>query len=261
MMGMTHATSGAAAWIAITGTMPIITLGAYPLDPVGVLAGAAVCAGAALLPDADHHSATIAQAVPVLGRATAFVVGALSGGHRHGAHSPVGVALVAACAWALTLVTVPTDEFGTLAIGAGAGAAALTSFGLKAHDFVRTWTAAWALGALLGAFIVFFAPEQVAWFPLAVTVGFIVHLAGDLLTTGGLPGLFWPWVPRPPDLLHPVPVLNRMWQPNGYVALPLLGDTGSLRETMVGAVLALYCFAGFANEGLRMLGVDLFAPS
>ena len=42
MMGITHATSGAAAWIAITGAMPIVTLGSYPLDPVGVLAGAAV---------------------------------------------------------------------------------------------------------------------------------------------------------------------------------------------------------------------------
>lgn len=259
MMGITHATSGAAAWIAITGAMPVLSLGAYPLDPVGVLAGATVCAGAALLPDADHHSATIAQSVPILGRATAFTVEALSGGHRHGAHSPIGAAIVMAGAWALTLLTVTTDELGTIAIGAGVGAAALTSFGLKARDFVKTWPAAWVLGVLLGAFIVMFAPEQVAWFPLAVTVGFIVHLAGDFLTTGGLPGLLWPWVPQPPEQLRPVPVLNRLWLPNGYVALPLLGDTGSIRETMLGAVLGLYCFTGFAHEGLRLLGVDVFA--
>ncbi|KRE29547.1 metal-dependent hydrolase [Agromyces sp. Soil535] len=259
MMGVTHATSGAAAWIAITGAMPILSLGAYPLDPVGVLAGAAVCAGAALLPDADHHSATIAQAVPILGRMTAATVETLSGGHRHGAHSPIGAAIVVAGAWALTLLTLPTEELGTIAIGAGVGAAALTCFGLKARDFVRTWAAAWVLGALLGAFIVVFAPEQVAWFPLAVMVGFVAHLAGDFLTTGGLPGLFWPWVPRPPEPFRLVPVLNRLWQPNGYVALPLLGDTGSFREAMFGVVLGLYCLAGFANEGLRMVGVDLFA--
>jgi hypothetical protein len=259
MMGVTHATSGAAAWIAITGAMPILSLGAYPLDPVGVLAGAAVCAGAALLPDADHHSATIAQAVPVLGRVTAAAVEAASGGHRHGAHSPVGAAIVVVGAWALTLLTLPTEELGTIAIGAGIGAAALTCFGLKARDYVRTWAAAWMLGALLGAFIVVFAPEQVAWFPLAVIVGFVAHLAGDFLTTGGLPGLFWPWVPRPPEPLRLVPVLNRLWQPNGYVALPLLGDTGSIREAVFGAVLGLYCLAGFAHEGLRLVGVDLFA--
>lgn len=259
MMGITHATSGAAAWIAITGTMPIITLGAYPLDPVGVLAGTAVCAGAALLPDADHHSATIAHSVPVLGRVAAAMVGLVSGGHRQGAHSAIAVGLVALASWALTLVTPVVEPLGAVAVGAGVGTAALTCFGLKARDFVRSWAAAWLCGALVGAFIVVFAPEQVAWFPLAVTLGFVVHLAGDFLTTGGLPGLFWPWVPRPPELLHPVPVLNRVWQPNGYVALPLLGDTGSFREAALGAMLALYCFAGFANEGLRLAGVDLFA--
>lgn len=261
MMGITHATSGAAAWIAITGTMPIVTLGAYPLDPVGVLAGAAVCAGAALLPDADHHSATIAHSVPMLGRVVTGTVGALSGGHRQGAHSGIAVGIVAAAAWALTLATVAVEELGTVAIGAGIGTAVLTCFGLKARDFVRTWLSAWALGALLGIFIVLFAPEQVAWFPLAVTIGFVAHLAGDFLTTGGLPGLFWPWVPRPPEQLRPVPVLNRLWLPNGYVALPLLGDTGSIRETMLGAALGLYCFVGFGYEALRLVGLDLIAMS
>ncbi len=258
MMGITHATSGAAAWIAITSTMPAVSLGAYPLDPVGVLVGTAVCAGAALLPDADHHSATIAQAVPVLGRLTATTIGTLSGGHRHGAHPPIALAIVAACAWALTLLTLATEELGVIAIGAGVGAAALACFGLKARGFVKTWPMAWVLGALLGAFIVVFAPDQVGWFPLAVTVGFVAHLAGDFLTTGGLPGLLWPWVPRPPESLRPVPVLNRLWLPNGYVALPLLGDTGSLRESMFGAVLGLYCFSGFAHEFLRAVGVHLF---
>lgn len=256
MMGITHATSGAAAWIAITSTMPVVTSGAIPLDPVGVLAGATVCAGAALLPDADHHSATIAQSVPVLGRLAAGTVGALSGGHRHGAHSAIAVALVAAAAWALTLLTVAVDEVGPVAIGAGLGTAALTAFGVKARGFVKAWSAAWALGALLGAFIVIFAPEQIVWFPLAVTVGFIVHLVGDLLTTGGVPGLFWPWVPKPPAILRPIPVLNRLWLPNGYVAFPVLGDTGSLRETAVGAALGLYCFAGFGYESLRLGGID-----
>lgn len=259
MMGITHATSGAAAWIAITGTIPIVTLGAYPLDPVGVLAGAAVCAGAALLPDADHHSATIAHSVPVLGRVVTGTVGVLSGGHRQGAHSGIAIALVAATAWALTLVTVAVEELGTVAVGVGIGTAMLTCFGLKARNFVRTWTAAWGLGAVLGLFIALVVPEQVAWFPLAVTVGFVAHLVGDFLTTGGLPGLLWPWVPKPPETLRPVPVLNRLWLPNGYVALPVLGDTGSFREAMLGAVLGLYCFVGFGHETLRLMGLDAFA--
>lgn len=259
MMGVTHATSGAAAWIAITSTMPVITSGAYPLDPVGVLAGTAVCAGAALLPDADHHSATIARSVPLVGRLAAGTVGVFAGGHRQGAHSAIAIGVVAVAAWALTLITLETAQFGTVALGAGIGTAALTAFGLKARRYARSWPVAWVLGMLLGAFIVVFAPDQVGWFPLAVTVGFIAHLAGDFLTTGGLPGLLWPWVLRPPEQLRPVPVVNRIWLPNGFVALPILGDTGSYREALFGTLLALYCFAGFAHEGLVLAGVDLMA--
>ncbi|QEO15653.1 metal-dependent hydrolase [Agromyces intestinalis] len=269
MMGITHATSGAAAWVAVTSAMPVATLGIYPLDPTGVLAGAAVCAGAALLPDADHRSATIARAVPILGRLATDAIGELTGGHRHGAHSALAVAVVAAAAWALSLVTLPADVLaphtvsaeavgtGTLAAGAGIGTAALTAFGLRARRFVVSWPLAWFVGAALGAFIAIAAPEQAAWFPLAVTVGFTVHLAGDLLTVGGLPGLLWPWVPRPPRSIRPVPVLRQLWLPNGYVALPLLGRTGSMREAGLGAVLALYSFAGFGYETMRLFGVDI----
>jgi membrane-bound metal-dependent hydrolase YbcI (DUF457 family) len=259
MMGITHATSGAAAWIAVTSTMPVLGLGAYPLDPVGVLAGTAVAAGAALLPDADHHSATIAHSVPLLGRLVARTIGTLSGGHRQGAHSAIAVVLVAVAAWALTLLTVVVDEAGTtIAVGAGVGAAVLTCFGLKARAFVRSWATAWVLGAAAGAAIVVFAPEQVAWFPLAVTIGFVAHLAGDFLTTGGVPGVLWPQVLRPPQRLRDLPVLNRLWLASGHVSLPLLGDTGSFRESLLGAALGLYCFANFAYESLRLVGFDGF---
>ncbi|GAA1833117.1 metal-dependent hydrolase [Agromyces salentinus] len=258
MMGITHATSGAAAWIAVTSTMPVLGLGVYPLDPIGVLAGTAVAAGAALLPDADHHSATIAHSVPLVGRLVARTIGTLSGGHRQGAHSAIAVVLVAVAAWALTLITVAIDDTSSIAAGAGVGTAVLVCFGLKARDFVRSWPAAWALGAAAGAAIVVFAPEQVAWFPLAVTIGFVAHLAGDFLTTGGVPGVLWPQVLRPPERLRDTPVLNRLWLASGHVSLPLLGDTGSHREAALGAVLGLYCFANFAYESLRLIGFDLF---
>lgn len=264
MMGITHATSGAAAWVALTSSLPVLSLGAHPLDPVGVLAGAAVCAGAALLPDADHRSATVARAVPVLGRLTTTVIGELTGGHRKGAHSALAVLLVGLAAWALSLLVLPVELLGphavgaeaagALAIGAGIGTAALTAFGLRARRFVVSWPLAWFAGALLGAFVAVAAPEHAAWFPLAVALGFAVHLLGDLLTVGGLPGLLWPWVPKPPRALRPVPVLRRLWLPNGYVALPLLGRTGSKRETALCAVLALYSFAGFGYEALQYIG-------
>lgn len=256
MMGITHATSGAAAWIAIASTLPIVSSGAYPLDPVGVLAGTAVCAGAALLPDADHHSATISRSVPVLGRLAARTVEAVSGGHRHGAHTLLGAAVVAVGAWALTFATIEVDRFGALAVGVGAGIAALTCFAVKARDLVRSWLTAWITGVVLAIVLVVAVPDGLAWFPLAVVVGFVAHLAGDALTTGGLPGLLWPWVPRPPSFVRSVPLVNRVWLPNGFVALPLLGDTGSWREKAFGAALTLYCTIAAGYEALRLMGVE-----
>jgi len=256
MMGVNHAVSGAAAWIAVTGAVPYLTAGVLPLDPVAVIAGSVVCAGAALLPDADHHSATIAQSVPVLGRLGARTVEAVSGGHRHGAHSLIGAFLVTAAAWALTFATIEVAEVGPVAVGVGAGIAALTCFAVKARDFVKSWLVAWISGVALALVLVIAVPGGLAWFPLAVAVGFVAHLAGDALTTGGLPGLLWPWMPRPPSIVRAVPIVNRVWLPNGFVALPVLGDTGSWREKALGGALTLYCTVAVGYEALRLLGID-----
>lgn len=259
MMGVSHATSGAAVWIAFTGTMPVLTSGIHHLDPVGVILGSFVCAGAALLPDADHHSATIAQSVPVFGRLATGAVGAVSGGHRHGAHSLIAAAVVGAIAWLLTLFSVTRDGLGTFSIGTAIGAAALVCFGVKARGLVRSWGYAWVIGALLGTVMVFFAPDSIEWFPYAVVIGFVVHLAGDFLTTGGLPGLLWPIKPRPPRAWRRTPVLSRMWMSNGYVALPILGNTGSAREILLGAILGLYVLVGVVFESLIGFGADVSA--
>lgn len=79
MMGGHHAACGAAAWVAVTSTAPY-TLGFYPVSDVGVITGAIVCAGAALLPDADHHSGTIAHSLPPVSEGVANLVETISGG-------------------------------------------------------------------------------------------------------------------------------------------------------------------------------------
>ncbi len=257
MMGVNHATSGAAAWIGATGAIPYLTSGAYPLDPIGVVAGAFVCAGAALLPDADHHNGTIAHSIPIIGRVAAGAVGAVSGGHRHGAHSLVAAAIVGLGAWALTLLTLTTDDLGTFSIGTAIGAAALVCFAVKARDLVSSWLTAWMLGGVFGLFMVLFVAGSVQWFPLAVMLGFVTHLAGDLLTTGGLPGLLWPIRPRPPQALRNAPIISSIWMPNGYVAIPVLGNTGSIREIVLGFALGLYVVYGIVHETLRGFGIDL----
>ena len=55
--------------------------------------------GAALVPDADHHNATIAHSLPPLSNAVCAGVGALAGGHRRGTHSLIGLAAFVAVAW------------------------------------------------------------------------------------------------------------------------------------------------------------------
>jgi len=57
-----------------------------------VLIGALVTAGAALLPDVDQPSSTIANSGGMITRSVAAVAGTLSGGHRHGTHSILAIA-------------------------------------------------------------------------------------------------------------------------------------------------------------------------
>src|SRR5690606_30760854 len=90
MMGHAHATTGAAAWVAIT-TVGAEPLGLAPLGVEQILAGALVTAGAALLPDADHHSGTIAHSLPPLSNIVTSAVGTIAGGHRHATHSLLGI--------------------------------------------------------------------------------------------------------------------------------------------------------------------------
>ena len=242
MMGASHAVSGAAAWVALTSTAPI-ALGAHPLPPQGVIIGALVTAGAALLPDADHHSATIARSGGFLTRGLAGAAGAASGGHRHGLHTAiaaVGAALLTGLADRLT-ATVPL--LGTIPLGSALVLLALVAFANKALDLGRSGVVnLWLGAAAVTVAVLAWAPEQLEWLPQAVLVGFLVHLVGDLLTTGGLP-LLWPFLVRPPRRLRKAPVVRRVWLPNGYVALPVLGRTGSAQEQALTAVLSLYAGA------------------
>ena len=269
MMGAHHAACGAAAWVAVTthvhfdlsgATVPLglgpaaIDLG-WPLieaTPVGVVVGALVTAGAALLPDADHRSATIAQSLPPVSSTLCRVVGAVSGGHRNGTHSLLGVAAFVGLAWLAGQWTIETPEWGTVYVGAGLISLLLVSFAAKVlgvlPDGVQKLP--WILSAPLALFIALYAPEEQGWFPLAVGLGAAVHIAGDMLTTGGC-NLLWPLRLRRPKALHKVPVIRWMWRRGGHLSVPVLGDAGSWREWLVLVPVGLYALAG--------VGAALFA--
>ncbi|MFV0434160.1 MAG: metal-dependent hydrolase [Leucobacter sp.] len=246
MMGFNHALCGAAAWTAVAASAPgFPSFGVLHVQPWAVLTGAVVCAGAALLPDADHHSATIARSVPG-GRAVAGAAGALSGGHRHGLHSLVAALGV----WFLSLwigqLTCSVSWWeAPIQTGAAVAVAALICLAVKTLRLAGSWPRAWAIGIVVGAALALFLPSGAHWFAWCVTLGYGIHLLGDWLTAQGI-NWFWPLRIRAPSAVRRAPMLNRMWGRNGYFALPLLGTAGSWRESVLGAALGLYALVGIA---------------
>ncbi|MCC2315004.1 metal-dependent hydrolase [Cellulomonas xiejunii] len=258
MKGAHHALCGAAAWVAVASTAPY-TLGWYPVSSLGIVTGALVCAGAALAPDADHHDATIAHSLPPVSEWVCDLVGRLAGGHRNGTHSVLGIAVLTGIAWAAGTVTMHSDVLGDLAVGAGTMSLLLVAFAARALRLARRRLDAWALALALAGFITVAAPTEWDWLPVAVGLGATVHVAGDMLTGGGVP-LLWPWEPRPPRWWRRAPVLNDLWSTGGNFAFPVLGTTGSWRERLLVAPLTAYAAYGMGAAvvvgSLTALGHD-----
>jgi inner membrane protein len=66
-----------------------------------------------------------------------------------------------------------------------------------------------------------------SWLPLAIGLGWAVHIAGDLLTCGGVP-LWWP--------------LSRR-----RVSLPLCGRTGGMRESVLAVAMVVVGVGGLLS--------------
>lgn len=274
MMGPHHAACGAAAWVLVAADAelplgPLAGVGisgagsdaalrlpeAIPLGfgllegitDLGVLTGAVVAAGAALLPDADHPRASIAHSLPPVSEWVCRTVGRIAGGHRNGTHSLLGVAAFTLLAWLLSLVAVPTAT-GLLQVGAGAGTVLLASYAAKALTFLpdRARRTPWAVGLFFGVLVAVGLGDQTSWFVLAVGLGVVVHIAGDMLTDGGC-NLLWPARLRRPRELSRAPLLRTLWSSGGRMKVPVLGPTGSAREWAVATVVSLIAGAGMLN--------------
>lgn len=264
-MGGHHAITGAAAWLALTAALPAVQLpgglavpmssGLYAQPAQIVLLGLPVIAGAALLADADHHSATIAHSMP-FGSVITGAIEHAAGGHRKGTHTLWAVAIVGVFAWMLQFLTWNTHgPLGVVAIGAGIATMALTAFAtksIKAVFFINTWPKAWIAGALVGTTIAVLARGDQVWLPVAITVGFAVHLVGDALTEGGIAPLY-PLLPKPPQWWQNIPVIRACWQPNGYMGAPVLGITGSAREWLLASVITIYVLYGVLTTANTLL--------
>lgn len=230
MMGASHAATGAAGWLILTG--PLAHATGMQVDPQVQLIGALTTAGAALISDWDHPRATIAYALPPVTNVIAAGIRAVAGGHREGTHSILGVVAFTALAAALTSLQA-TIQGQVYSIGQGVVAAFLAAVAAKALKIIPTagYLRAWAIGIGVGVIAASTAPGA-WWIPISVALGVILHIIGDGLTKEGVP-LLWPLKPKPA-------VATPFWAENGRFRVMLVGTTGSWREWVLIAPITLY---------------------
>ncbi len=232
MLGRDHALSGAVAFAAF-GPLLHVT-GTH------LAAGVAVAAGAGVLPDLDEPGSTVARTFGFLTGAFAWLVHQVSGGHRKGTHSLLGVTLVtvgslAAGRWqmsaraadghlrlpwhmvpaALVLSLLFASGFRALRVGGHLGDAA----GIAAAAVV-TWQ---------GWDVALATPWRIPVLTVCVVVGMLAHLAGDMCTHHGCP------------LLYP---LSR--QDFGLLPRQMRFTTNKLAEHWIVTPLLLVALAWFA---------------
>jgi membrane-bound metal-dependent hydrolase YbcI (DUF457 family) len=198
MLGRDHALTGAVVFAAFAPVLhvPLVDL------PAGVVLGA----GAGVLPDIDHPDSTIAESFGFLTEGFAKFTNVISGGHRHGTHSLIGVAVFTAGAWAAGMFqahtkTAPIAGHGSLSLAMIPAALFLTllySSALRAlhiggHHGDLIGFAGAAVTCYLGTDVtpITVWHWQVPFIAVAVALGCVAHIAGDELTHGGCPVL-WP---------------------------------------------------------------------
>lgn len=181
-----------------------------------------VCGGAAVLPDLDHPGSKVSSMWGPVTGSLAVLVSRLARGHRAGTHDAVlAPVTVAATAWlaswwlpafavvmAITLglvLRVTVLRGGTLTWLVNLAASAVCSWGLVQYPSLVD-----AGHTLL---------------PIALAIGVLTHLAGDLLTPEGIP----------------VPIAW-LFDPGRRVALGLFTTGQTVERVLIGPVLAVAVF-------------------
>jgi membrane-bound metal-dependent hydrolase YbcI (DUF457 family) len=188
MMGHSHAVSGALLFAGTAPYLPPMLLHTH-LSPQEIILGTVIAAGAALLPDLDHHDGTIANFLGPVSKILCRFVAWISGGHRHATHSLLFVALVAAGTWAGIHYV---GRWFTLGLTFFLLALAVRALNLcpPGHGFAA-WGTIVVVAGVATVVIDRFIPSEPGWLPYAVALGTLAHLLGDCLTKQGAP-LLWP---------------------------------------------------------------------
>ncbi len=262
MMGPSHALSGAAVWLA--GSLAADQFAGYHQHPVQLAVGTAVCAGGALLPDLDmsgrvtrnRGGATVAHTFGVVSLFVAeclekFSLGVynltrtrrdphLHNGHRTFTHTLPFTVLVGAATVELC------QRYGKPAVLV----LLFLTFAMALRGLFVRWShragfvivTSCALAAAYWAYDRLPAGPGYPVLGLALGVGAVVHLLGDVLTPHGCP------------LLWPIPLGRRMWRPIG---LPdrISVQVGGRFEVFAlrGAFLLISVLAGLAQLAPQVL--------
>jgi membrane-bound metal-dependent hydrolase YbcI (DUF457 family) len=258
MMGPSHALSGAAVWLA--GSWALDNYAGYPQSPLAVGIGTAVCAGSALLPDLDlsgrvtsnRGGATVARTFGVFSLFLAEVIEKVSlgvyqltrlrkdpdreNGHRTLTHTLPFTVLVG---WGTTALCTAFGKWAVLGI-------LFLTIGLALRGLFDRWAqrAGWLVVTLVSAgtaALAFGNLDGDRGYPLlglAVGVGCLTHLLGDLITRAGVP------------ILWPLASGHRRWRMIG-VPDALAVRAGGMVEIVLlrGAFIAVALTAGAALVG------------
>jgi membrane-bound metal-dependent hydrolase YbcI (DUF457 family) len=178
VLGRSHALSGVVTGLAV-GSLVLHE----PAAPMLLLSG--LTAAYALAPDLDGCHSTEARSFGFVTYALAWVIRLVSGGHRHGTHSALGVAAFTGAAWLACLFR--HDWPGRVALGV------IIAVGLAAAaDALRPGPATFEGVAGIGAAVAMvWTGYGLALVPAAAALGCAAHIAGDMLTRSGCP-LAWP---------------------------------------------------------------------
>ena len=200
-MGKSHAAMGLAAGAGIGVAVFGLTSGTWLIPTV------AVC-GAAILPDIDEPGSTVSREFGFVSRGFSFVVNKIAGGHRKLTHSLFGVGIVLVLLWLFN----SSREGSAILFGLLAASAwrIVIPWWLRLRHFFILF------GVGAGWFFYHAHPFGGLWLVALVGIGWLVHMAGDYLTRGGIP------------LLYP--------KKEGF-SLGVFGTTGSKVETLFAAVL------------------------
>lgn len=180
MMGHNHATSGAVVALC---SLPLLPAPSPAMSTAWVVA----LTGASLLPDLDTTTSTAARMWGPLSGAMASLVSRLTGGHRWGSHDAVLAPLALAPATALA-ATSRWGAFCVLTLLTGLALSAARLLGLVRVGWVVNLALSGAAGWWLTA-----RPDsalETSWWLIlaaAVGMGVLVHIAGDAITTEGVP--------------------------------------------------------------------------